>query len=398
MSPLNIACYYPWIYLSSGVERTIVEVAMRSRHRWTIYTNHLSPEATYQEFSKLKVVELDRVSVNRGYLHVGEAALKIFRQRIPMHQHDVLLVHSEGAGDFVTFRNHSKPVVCYCHTPLKVINDPWARRQYLRRNPGKAPLLWLCGTVFQFMDRLAWRKYSRVLANSESVRERIARARLAPAENVEVLNPGVDCTLLTPTWTYEKYFLLLARLKWWKNVELAIEGFRAFRRMCSGGSEFTLVVAGQVDEGSRKYYSELQNLAASCQGISFVPNPSAEKIRSLYRSCYAVLNTTLNEDWGIVPLEANAYGKPVIAVNQGGPLESQVHGKTGYLVPPEPAAFAAAMASLAEDERLVRTMGEQARLHVSKYDWSNFVARIDEVLEEVARKALRGSSTSDPGV
>ena len=86
------------------------------------------------------------------------------------------------------------------------------------------------------------------------------------------------------------------RIKWWKNVELAIEGFKAFRRICSVGFGFKLVVTGQVDEGSSEYYHGLQGLVASCDGISFAPNLSGKKVRSLYNSCYAALNTTLNED------------------------------------------------------------------------------------------------------
>jgi glycosyltransferase involved in cell wall biosynthesis len=85
----------------------------------------------------------------------------------------------------------------------------------------------------------------------------------------------------------------------------------------------------------------------------------------------------------MVPLEANAYGKPVIAVNEGGPLESQVDGQTGYLVPSEPQAFAQAMARLAADEKLVRTMGRAARENARQYDWSHFVNKIDTVLEKI---------------
>ena len=123
---LRVACYYPWVYLRSGVERTILEVARKSRHKWIIYTNHFSPEDTYPGFSALDVVELPNVSVNRGYFHVVRAAITIFIQTIPVKEYDVLLVHCEGIDDFVTFRNHRKPVVCYCHTPLNIVNDRWA--------------------------------------------------------------------------------------------------------------------------------------------------------------------------------------------------------------------------------------------------------------------------------
>jgi len=382
---MRVACYYPWLYLRSGAERTILEVALRSKHEWTIYTNHFAPTGTYPCFSKIRVRELSRISVKRAYLRTAKAAATILLQKLPVNEYDVLMVHSEGLGDLLTFRNHARPVICYCHTPLKVIHDPYARKEYLRRNPAKASLLSIFGGVFRFVDRLAWKHYRFVFANSQTVRTRILEAGLAREERIEVLPPGVDCTAIVPGNHFDKYFLAVTRIKWWKNVELSIEAFKRFRASIPISSEFRLIVAGQVDDGSRGYLRELQALAGTCSGIEFVPNPSSTTLDAFYSSCFAVLNTTLNEDWGIVPIEANAYAKPVIAVNRGGPAESQVDGQTGFLVPAEPEAFARAMAVLAADEHLARTMGRAGRERVRRYDWSHFVRRIDDVVEEVGK-------------
>ena len=74
----------------------------------------------------------------------------------------------------------------------------------------------------------------------------------------------------------------------------------------------------------------------------------------------------------------------MIASNRGGPAESQADAETGFLVLAEPEAFARAMAVLAADGHLARTMGRAGRERVRRYDWSHFVTRIDDVLEEVA--------------
>ena len=382
---MRVACYYPWLYLRSGAERTILEVALRSKHEWTIYTNHFAPNGTYPCFSKIRVRELSRISVKRAYLQAAKAAATILLQKLPVNEYDVLMVHSEGLGDLLTFRNHARPVICYCHTPLKVIHDPYARNEYLRRNPAKAPLLSIFGGVFRFVDRLAWKHYRFIFANSKAVRTRILEADLAREERIEVLNPGVDCTTIVPGNRFDKYFLAVTRIKWWKNVELSIEAFKRFRASTPMSSEFKLIVAGQVDDGSVRYFQELQALARTCVGVEFVPDPSHSTLDALYSSCYAVLNTTLNEDWGVVPIEANAYGKPVIAVNRGGPAESQIDGETGFLVPAEPEALADVMAVLAANEHLARRMGRTGRERVSRFDWSHFVGRIDDVVEEVTK-------------
>lgn len=66
----------------------------------------------------------------------------------------------------------------------------------------------------------------------------------------------------------------------------------------------------------------------------------------LLAAACGVLYTPAGEHFGIVPLEAMAARRPVIAANSGGPLESVAHGRTGFLCEPDPAAFAAAMARL----------------------------------------------------
>src|SRR5665811_2455076 len=187
---MKIAIYYPWVYLRSGVERMMLELVRRSRHDWTIFTSHYYPDQTFPEFSDLQIVELSRVSVNRGYLAVSAAAVTILKQKIDLSDYDALVVSSEGLGDFITFRNHDVPVICYCHTPLKVIHDSFVREKYLNENPRmKLPFIIFSG-IFNCFDRLAWKHYRHVFCNSDEVRKRIISARLASDEKVEVLSPG----------------------------------------------------------------------------------------------------------------------------------------------------------------------------------------------------------------
>jgi len=123
-------------------------------------------------------------------------------------------------------------------------------------------------------------------------------------------------------------------------------------------------------------------MARACPAIEFIPDPTAQQVKDLYERCYAVINCTLREAWGVVPLEANAYGKPVIAVNQGGTEESQIHGSTGWLADPTPTEFAKAMHYLAKNPDLVPSMAAAARENALKYDWSVHVSALDEFLDQ----------------
>jgi len=90
---------------------------------------------------------------------------------------------------------------------------------------------------------------------------------------------------------------------------------------------------------------------------------------------------SLNEDWGIVPLEAMAHGKPVLAVNSGGPTESVVDGETGFLLEPSAAAFATKMSWLVEHSEEARRMGVAAVARAKRYSWDAFVQRLDDYVE-----------------
>ena len=383
---MRIALYYPWVYLRSGVERMILELVSRSRHDWTIFTSHFFPDQTYPEYRRLKIVELSRVPVSRGYSAVGKAALTIMKQKIDVASFNAMVVSSEGLGDFITFRNHGVPVICYCHTPLKIIHDPFVRRRYLSENPRMRTPFLLYSHTFGFFDRLAWKHYQHVFCNSQEVRNRILKAGLAPADRVEVLSPGLDVSCMVPSWEYQRYFVVVGRIKWWKNLELAIEAFHEFKRRYPEFDDFKLRITGLVEAGSEDYLLELKRIAGSRGDVIFERDPTEAELISAYRSSYCLLFPSLNEDWGMTPLEAMGFGKPVIAVKQGGPTESIIDGKTGFLVPPEPGAFAAAMARLAGDPELTRRLGEAGVENVQQYDWDHFVERFDSYLDSMNGK------------
>src|SRR5262245_41240735 len=114
---MNVALYYPWLYLRSGCERTISELITRSRHNWTLITNRYEADSTFPELKSANVIELSRVPVNRSIKNVLKAGYRIIGQRLPLEGQDALVVFCEGMGDLVTFRNSEIPLVCLCFTP-----------------------------------------------------------------------------------------------------------------------------------------------------------------------------------------------------------------------------------------------------------------------------------------
>lgn len=383
---IKAAMYYPWIYLKGGIERTILELAKRSRHEWTVITNRYLEDETFPEFRDIEVVQLAGLSLERKVFPVAAACLRLLLTKQDWSRYDVVVVSSDGIGNLVTFRNSDVPLVSLCHTPLKIAYDEDTHDRWLEMHqPGIATRAAV--RLFTAVDKLAWRRYRRIFCVSREVQRRLLVSGV-PAKNTEILHPGVDLERFSPTGRQEPFFLLPGRIMWTKNIELGIEAFSRLKTRLNGSHpEVRLVVAGMVDGKSAPYLAQIRALAAGREDIEIVTSPSDERLLDLYDRCLAVLFTPRNEDWGIVPIEGMAFGKPVVAVDRGGPAESIVHGETGYLCEPSPEAFADAMGWLLADDDLYDRMSVQSRRRAGEFTWDRFVGRMDDYLEQFARDA-----------
>jgi len=180
-----------------------------------------------------------------------------------------------------------------------------------------------------------------------------------------VVNPGVDMDAFTPG-EFDTYFLYPSRFRRYKRQHLAIEAFRA-----ADIDDFKLVLAGSAQE--QDYVDELRDMAADEDNIAIKTDVAGEEWTELFENAYSILFLAENEDWGIVPLEGMAAGKPVIAVNEGGYTEAVDDEATGFLVDADPDAIAEAMWTLVEDADMAQTMGDAGRERVQQYTWARFI-------------------------
>ncbi len=385
---MRIALYHPWIYVKSGLERTILEIVRRSRHDWDIHTSHYDAQGTYPELRDYAIRETSRVSVRRNYGAVLAASARVASTRLDLEGVDALVVCCDGVGSFITLRNASVPVVNLCFTPLRAVYDLEYRKRHLARLGVRRGLGLLMEKGFSMIDRRLWRRYSHVVCISETVRERVARGRLCARDDMTVLYPGIDGARLAPSGRFEPFFFLPGRIMWTKNIELGIEAFLKFRQATGAG--YRLYVAGMVDGKSQGYYERLRSIAAADDAISFHIAPTDAEMQDYYERCSAVLFTAFNEDLGLTPMEAMARGKPVIAVNRGGPREVVEHEVTGYLVEADSDSFAGAMGRLAANPQRLRAMGRAGLERVRRFTWERFVSDLDDLLEGTLAGSPRG--------
>lgn len=375
------AIYYPWVYVKGGAERTILELLRRSRHEWTLYTNHFDDQATFPEFNDLTVVKLGQISVRRSIPMVALSGLKLLTQRLDLAKHSSLFVVSEGLGNLLAARSQV-PTSCICLTPLKVAYDPVTREAFFANR--WRPHYRIAFELYKAAERPAWSHYRRVFCNSEEVRRRLLAARLVDEARVEVAYHGVDTEWFRPTEGRERFFLLPGRIMWQKNIGVAIKAWRLFKPN-AGDSSDRLVIAGMVDHKSRPYLAQMKAEAEGRPDIVFVESPDDAELLVLYQRCLAVVFPSRSEDWGLVALEGMACGKPVIATDRGGPRESIVHGETGFLCVDSAVAFANSLCKVSEMSDVdLDAAAVRSRERALRFQWSAFVERIDQHVEELA--------------
>lgn len=209
------------------------------------------------------------------------------------------------------------PVVAYTHTPARWMWDPSMRSGEAGGRVGRLVLAAFSATQ-RGADRAAARRVRAIVANSRNVAGRVSRWW---GRSSEVLTPPVDIDRFTPdpAAKREDFFLFAGRLVPYKKAPVAAAAAeRAGMR---------LVVAGDG-----RHRRVLERLAG--RHVELLGRVDDATLLDLYRRCRALVFPG-EEDFGIVPVEAQACGAPVVARAAGGALESVVDGVTGMLYRPE---------------------------------------------------------------
>jgi glycosyltransferase involved in cell wall biosynthesis len=259
--------------------------------------------------------------------------------------------------------------VCYCHTPMRFV---WDYDAYIRReNLGVVARVVLPALIKQ-MRRWDLRTASRphaYVANSTTVAKRI---RTYYGRDASVIAPPVDVGRFSVAARVEPYYLVVARLQTYKRIDLAVE---AFTRL---GLPLRII-------GDGPDRATLQRMAGS--NITFLGRVPDRDVARMMGECQALVMPGL-EDFGIVPLEANASGRPVIVFRGGGALDTVLEGITG-LTFPHPTADS--LVEAIEQHRRARWDTRAIRDHAERYDIDVFRRRMFDFIGSVVGATVDGA-------
>ncbi|KAL9236472.1 hypothetical protein vseg_011139 [Gypsophila vaccaria] len=371
-SKLKVAIIHPDLGIG-GAERLIVDAAMELTargHSVHIFTSHhdrsrcfeetLSggfPVTVYGDFLPRHIFY--RLHAVCAYIRCIFVALCIL---LMWPSYDVILADQVSIVIPLLKLKRSMKVVFYCHFPDMLL----AKHTTLLRRIYRTPI--------DFMEERTTGMADLILVNSKFTASTFASTfKHLNSKGVQpaVLYPAVKVDQFGEPHASKMNFLSINRFERKKNIGLAISAFAKLDALNgNNGDDITLTIAGGYDKRLREnveYLEELKFLAQRegvADRVNFITSCSTNERNTLLSECLCVLYTPKDEHFGIVPLEAMAAHKPVIACNSGGPIETIKHEITGFLCDPTPQDFSSAMTKLVQDLELARKMGTQARQHV----------------------------------
>lgn len=231
-----------------------------------------------------------------------------------------LVISSSGAWSKGIIVKPKTIHICYCHSPMRFAWD-WNEKYLNEQGLGSGRKIFarLLLNYVRTWDKAAADRPDFFIANSRSTQTRIEK--YYRRESVVVYPPvGVggdsgDKSDKGDGGKDESFFLIVSRLSPYKKVEIAIEAMSKL--------DLPLVVIG---EGEAKYVKYLKSIAGT--KTKFLGWKSDENVKKYFASCRAFLFPG-EDDFGIAPVEAMSFGKPVIALRRGGATETVIEGETG---------------------------------------------------------------------
>ncbi|MCX6807547.1 MAG: glycosyltransferase [Patescibacteria group bacterium] len=364
--PPKIAVVHDHLGFQGGGERTMFILAIAIGADFiTAYANKDTfPEYQKQLGEKLKV--LTHKTVSTRVIRFFWLRWLYWKNKRIFSGYDILIASGQTATEAVAHYSRPKATrMVYTHTPPRRIFDQYEVSKHMYP--------WFLRPAYAIFTRYwklrylrAIRKFDINIANSENVRKRFKN----------YVGGDVSAVIWPPIATQkfkwlgqEDYFLSWARIDEAKRVDLVA---RAFVKMPD--AKLKIASCGP-------WQDKVLSIIKGCPNISFVGKVTDQELIDLVGNCKAAVYIPSDEDAGMTQLEANAAGKPVLGVAEGGLLETIVDGETGVLIPANPNEADVIKGAEIMTPEWCALKKDICIEHAKKYDEKIFIKKMRNIIE-----------------
>ena len=368
----RVAIVHDFLLQMGGAEK-VVEVLHEMFPDAPIYTSAFDRDAMPRHYRDWDVhtTFLQRLPLkkrtHRAALLLYPAAFESF----DLSNFDLVISSSSWFAKGVITQPHTTHI-CYTHTPMRLA---WMPNSYMKDERISMMARTMMSPGLNFLrswDVQASMRVDHYVANSRVVADRIQKFY---RRDSAVIAPPVDTGRFYLSPETDDYSIMVTRLAPYKRLDLAV---RAFTEM---GRPLKIV-------GTGRYMEHLKKIAGPT--VEFMGHVSDDALPTLLARAKAYVMPGM-EDFGIAPVEANASGRPVIALGVGGALDSQIDGVTGVLFD-EPTVESLIEAVKRSDS--LNFDPQQIRAHAQTFDRETFKSRMGDFIERVG-SSPRGAHLPD---
>ena len=359
---MKIALVHDYLTQRGGAER-VFELLCKRYPEADIFTSLYDAQ---------KSIDLGERIINTTFLQKIPGATKYFRMLAPLYfpafrsldlqDYDLIISSSTSFAKAVRKKPQARHI-CFCHNVTRFL---WDTETYLREYGDYRYFAPLIEKVFQVIRNLDL-KYAQepdlYIANSSIVAQRIEKIYHKQAT---VVNYPINTNNFVFSDTKEEYYLASARMISYKRLDIIVEAFNWLG--------WNLLISGDGPEQEKLKAQALPN-------IQFLGHVSDRERKNLFSKAKSIIVAAL-EDYGLVPVEANASGTPVIAYGAGGVLDTQIPGKTGVFFQRQtPCSLQAALIEAGGISWDYQNIRHHA---VSKFSEQSFFGKVERIIDQAS--------------
>ncbi|MFH1361052.1 MAG: glycosyltransferase [bacterium] len=357
---MKIAIVHDFLNQFGGAERVVSafnEIWPEAPIFTSIYDETKMP-ANFQKMD-IRVSFMQKLPLIMKFFKLYFYFYPIAFEKFDLSEYDVILSSSSAFAKGIRKRPDQLHV-CYCYTPMRFV---WRSEDYFKRERVPGFVKWFLPFLLEPLKRWDIQNSTGVdyfLTSSKTVAERIKKTYKCQSD---IINPPVEAGFFKPINLDGDYFLVVSRLNTYKRIDLVV---RVFTQL-----DLPLKIIGSGPD-----LNNLKGIAGP--NIEFLGYLTDQEIAQHLAACRALIFPG-EEDFGIVPIEAMACGRPVIAYRAGGAKETVLDEETGIFFDEQSEV---ALMKAVQRFQFMTFDKERIRRHAERFDKENFKQKIKDYVEK----------------